>query len=310
MKYLKPALSFPEQADQLLARGLIADRETLINRLESVNYYRLSAYWYTFRVKGASDDRLIPGTTLNVVWDRYAFDRQLRVLVIDAIERVEVAIRTQVVNQHSLKYGPFGYLNQNTLPGISVKDHHTFLKIIHDEAEKSREDFVLHYFDKYKREEHNLPLWMACELLTFGGTLTLFRNVEKEIKQSIAAKFGVADKVLESWLLTLNFIRNVCAHHARLWNRGMDNKEPAIPRVNKHPQWHTPVAIKPDRIFGVLTVLYYLLKQVAPQSHWRDRLIDLFDKHPDVPLKFMGFPDNWQDCPIWKHDGKFGGSDV
>ena len=166
---------------------------------------------------------------------------------------------------------------------------------------KSREDFVLHYFDKYTLE-HDLPLWMACELLTFGGTLTLFRNLATTIKREIATEYGVADRVLESWLLSLNFIRNICAHHGRLWNRGMGNKEPAIPRTHKHPEWHVPVEISSDRVFGVLTVLYYLLRQVAPKSHWQDRLLALFDKYPDVPLRFMGFPNNWKDCPIWKRD--------
>jgi len=99
VKYQKHALSFTEQADRLLARGLVADRSELIDRLASVNYYRLSAYWYTFRIEGDPDERLIPGTTLATVWKRYVFDRQLRLLVMDAIERVEVAIRTQIVNR-------------------------------------------------------------------------------------------------------------------------------------------------------------------------------------------------------------------
>lgn len=301
MKYTKPALSFSAQADRLLSRGLEAEREALVDRLESVNYYRLSAYWYTFRIPDDPDDRLRPGTTLEAVWDRYVFDRQLRLLVMDAIERVEVAVRTRSVNRHVMRYGPFGYLNRDTLPTIRVEDHRTFLEKVRREAENSHEDFVQHYFRKYTLE-HDLPLWMACELLTFGGTLTLFRHVEKDIKRDIAHDFGVADKVLESWLITMNFVRNICAHHGRLWNRGLGTKEPAIPRPNKHPQWHAPVAVASDRMFGVLTILHYLLKQVAPQSRWRDRLTALFDRHPGVPLRFMGFPDNWMACPIWKDE--------
>lgn len=299
MKYSKQALSFDEQAGKLIARGLEANRAELISRLEAVNYYRLSAYWYTFRIPNDPDDRLVPGTTLQQVWDRYVFDRQLRLLVMDAIERVEVAIRTQVVNRHVMKYGPFGYLDRKTLPTIRVEDHRMFMDRIRKEAQCSREDFVRHYFGKYTHE-HELPLWMACELMTFGGSLTLFRHVPTEIKQDIAKGLGIADKVIESWLITLNFVRNICAHHGRLWNRGMGNKAPAIPRPHKHPHWHTPVAVGSDRIFGVATILYYLMTRVAPQSRWRTRLTDLFAKHPDVPLRFMGFPENWMDCPIWK----------
>lgn len=301
MEYTKKAFSFSEQADLLLTRGLIADRDTLLSHLQAVSYYRLSAYWFTFRIDNDPEDRLIPGTTLDAVWERYIFDRQLRLIVMDAIERVEVAVRTQVVNRHVMRHGPFGYLDRNTLPTIRVEDHRVFLEKVRKEAENSREDFVLHYFRKYTRE-HDLPLWMACELLTFGGTLTLFRHIATDIKRDIAARYSVADKVLESWLLTMNHIRNVCAHHARLWNRGMGSKEPAIPRANKHPQWHIPVEVAPDRVFGVLTILRYMLDRVAPQSNWQDRLIALFKKHPEVPLRFMGFPDNWYDCPFWKND--------
>ena len=298
MKYTKPALSFSAQADQLIRRGLIADREQLIARLKSVNYYRLSAYWYTFRIPNDPDDRIIPSTSLDIVWRRYTFDRQLRLLVIDAIERVEVAIRTQLVNRHTLAYGPFGYLDRANLPGMDTDTHRDFLHKIRKEADHSQEDFVRHYFSKYTSET-DLPLWMACELMTFGNMLTLFRHIAKPIKHGIAEEYGVADVVLESWLLSLNFVRNVCAHHARLWNRGLGNKQPIIPRARKHPQWHVPVQVTGIHMFSVLTVLYFLLKQVAPQSAWKDRLTKLLAKYPDIPIRFMGFPDNWQESPLW-----------
>jgi len=298
MKYPKPALSFDAQADLLLKRGLIADRNELIKKLEAVSYYRLSAYWYTFRVIGDPDDKLKPGTTLDTVWRRYTFDRQLRLLVIDAIERVEVAIRSQTVTQHALKYGPFGYLDRNNLPGMSPDVHRKFLEKIRDESTRSREDFVSHYFKKYSSET-NLPIWMACELLTFGGVLTLFTHVEQSIKQAVAAQYGVPDVVLESWLISLNFIRNLCAHHARLWNRGLTNKKPMIPRPNKRPEWHSPVPITDDRLFGILTILCFLLKSVAPKSRWKERFKKLLIDYKDIPLRFMGFPDDWEKSPLW-----------
>lgn len=298
MKYTKQALSFADQADRVLARGLVADRDELIEKLAAVNYYRLSAYWYTFRIPGDPNEALIAGTTLATVWERYVFDRQLRLLVMDAVERVEVAIRTQLVNRHTLAHGPFGYLDRATLPGMSFDTHREFLTRLRNETKHSQEDFVLHFVGKYTSET-DLPLWMACELMTFGNLLALFRHADKQIKRDIAAEYGVADVVLESWLLSLNFVRNVCAHHARLWNRGMGRNPPAIPRRRKHPEWHTPVAIPDDRAFGVLTVLHYLLRQVAPRSQWKERLKRLLAEHPKIPLNFMGFPGNWEESPLW-----------
>lgn len=299
MKYAKPALSFAEQADRLLQRGLVADRNVLIQRLSAVNYYRLSAYWYTFRIDGDSNDALISGTSLDTVWKRYVFDRQLRLLVMDAVERVEVAIRTQIVNRHVLEFGPFGYMDRGNLPGLRVEAHRMLLEKIRTEAKNSREDFVRHYFDKYTLE-HDLPLWMACELMTFGNMLTVFMGLKTRTKKDVAQYYGLPVPVLGSWLKTLNQVRNICAHHARLWNRTFGVKA-VLPDPGAHPDWYVPVVIAGDQTFGVLTILYFLLKQVAPQSRWKDRLAKLLDNHPDIPIRFMGFPAHWQELPLWSN---------
>ena len=296
MKYTKPALTFEDQADLLLKRGLLApSKQAIVDKFSAVSYYRLSAYWVPFR---QADDSFKPGTTLEMVWRRYTFDRQLRLLVLDAIERVEISVRTRLVYEHSLKHGPFGYLDRARLPAMTVDSHRELLNRIHDEARRSPEDFVKHFFAKYTSET-DLPLWMACELMTFGAMFTLFRGLETSIKQSIAAEYGVADRVLDSWLGTFNQVRNLCAHHARLWNRAFGVR-PQLPRPNKHPDWHQPVAITNDRLFGVMTVLHYLLRQVAPQSQWSQRWEKLLSLYPDIPIAAMGFPANWKDSPLWQ----------
>ena len=132
MKYTKPSLTLEEQAELLIKRGLVvSDRKTLLIHLNNVNYYRLSAYWYTFR---QADDTLKPGTTFEMIWRRYTFDRQLRLLVMDAIERVEIAFRTQLTNIFTLKYGAFCHLKNNNLPRIYNVRWADLLKKIRDEA--------------------------------------------------------------------------------------------------------------------------------------------------------------------------------
>jgi abortive infection bacteriophage resistance protein len=298
MKYPKPPISFGDQADLLIQRGLAGDRNRIIECLEAVNYYRLSAYWYTFRIPGDPIDRLRPGTNLETVWRRYAFDRRLRLHVMDAIERVEIALRTQVVNRFTLQYGPFGYLDRANLPGLTVDEHRRLLDKIRTEAANSREDFVKHFFTKYTSET-DLPLWMACELMTFGAMYTLYRGLRTRMKKDVAREYGIHAPVLSSWLRALNQVRNLCAHHARLWNREFGNKL-LIPESGAAPEWHSPVPIINDKTFGMLTVLYYLLKQVAPQSQWRQRMVALFANYTDIPLRFMGFPENWKDSPLWQ----------
>ena len=108
VKYNKPALTFSQQVDLLIARGLVVNNKKRVEKtLANISYYRLSAYMLPFKEcqNGVVIDRFVPDTTWEMVYDLYKFDRKLRLLLFDAIERIEIAIRTQIVNQLSLKYG-------------------------------------------------------------------------------------------------------------------------------------------------------------------------------------------------------------
>jgi len=279
-----------------LSRGLTGDKDVIVTRLRAVSYYRLSGYWYPFR---NSDGTIRAGTDIDKIWQRYVFDRRLRMLVMDAIERVEVAVRTDVVYNFSHKYGSFAYQDNTNLPHLSHVQHKKFLSFIEKETRRSKEVFVSHFKEKYGDQHPWLPLWMATEIMTFGGLLTLFRGLDATIKKDIAKQYGVADTVLYSWLRALNGIRNVCAHHGRLWNRELGYK-PVIPRERKHPQWHDPVKVENNRVFCILSILQYLVTQIAPQSNWQGRLDELLAEYPQIPLIPMGFPENWRECPVWK----------
>jgi len=124
LRYTKPSLSYEQQADLLIGRGLVADRETLIMRLKTVNYYRLSGYIYPFR---ESDTLIKAGTTLDKVWRHYTFDRQLRILMMDAIERVEAAIRAELAHHFVEMHDIWGHLDPVNLPQISVSDHRRWI---------------------------------------------------------------------------------------------------------------------------------------------------------------------------------------
>ena len=279
----------------MIHRGMIADRGKLVRYLREVSYYRLSAYWYPFREE--TGDNLKPGTSIDIVWRYYTFDRQLRLVVMDAIERVEVALRTQMVNMFTLAYGPFGHIDHQRMAGIPEEEHHAFLKTIRTETEKSKETFAMHFKQKYA-EERDLPLWMACELMSFGTMLTFYKSMEKHMQKALAKEYKIQPAVLQSWLTTLNYIRNICAHHGRLWNRELAIK-PYIPRDNM--EWRTPVDVFnfQGRIYSVATILKYLLSFIAPQSKWPVRFEENLLRHPIIPIHEMGFPVNWKECPIW-----------
>lgn len=298
MNYDKPPLSFEEQADLLIKRGLVVDREFLVDRLKSVNYYRLSGYLYPYRQSELSDN-FKSGTSFERIWRHYTFDRRLRLTVMDAIERVEVSIKTQLICILAHQSGAFGYAKRENLPNLSNEDYSRWIDETRKEVSRSHEQFVEHFMKKYGGSHDLLPLWMAGEIMSFGCMLTMYKGVANNFKKEIAAYYGIPDEVLTSWLQTINVIRNICAHHSRLWNRELGVK-PYIPRKNKYPQWHEPVLIPQNRIFGVLTILRYLLRIIAPQSQWEVRLLTLLEGYSEISRWSMGFPDNWKDSPLWK----------
>ena len=294
LKYNKPPTTYDQQADLVLARGMEGDRALLIERLRSTGYYRLCAYWYPFK---QADERFVAGTTFTAVWERYAFDRQLRLAVMDAIERVEVAVRTALVTELALKGGSFAHLDLSTFPGANKDRHSRFVDGLREEAQRSKEVFVEHFKQTYD-EFPDLPIWAAAEIMTFGTMLTVFNMSSRQVQKAVARRFGLNARVLGSWLLTLNYIRNLCAHHSRLWNRELALK-PLIPDEKHDARWHGGSAVLNERVFVVLTLLHYCLRQVAPQTAWRDRLFTLFDRFPNVPLGSMGIPTDWRTHELW-----------
>lgn len=290
MHYPKAALSFSDQLAQLQQRGLhVADPDRALHWLHRVSYYRLSAYFLPFK----DGESFRPGTEFNDVAGLYIFDRKLRLLVLDAIERIEVALRTSITYEIGHAYGPFGHTDPaNFAPNL---DHAKFMAELVSEERRAKETFATHFRAKYTAEPH-LPVWMATELLSFGAISMLYKSMAPIIKSRIAAEFGVSDRHFASWLHALSYIRNVCAHHKRLWNRELAIK-PQLP--TRSLAW-AHVVEGNTRLYCMLVVLQHMLKVVSPHCHWRDRLFLLFDEHPGVPLAPMQVPPEWRTRAIWR----------
>lgn len=294
MEYCKEPLSLEAQADRLLGRGLVADRALLIQRLRAVNYYRLSGYLHPFRLP--ESDHYRDGTTLTDVWNRYCFDRRLRVLMLDVIERIEVAVRTRLVFHFAHSHGPFGYLDARHLPKLKIEDYLEWRTALLVETNRSKETFREHFFKRYGDHHQELPLWMLAELMSMGSLLTFCKGVAPEFKQKVATDFGLVDEILLSWLRSLNGVRNGCAHHARLWNRVL-GYTPILP--NKSPLWTGENKPHNQRCGVILLICRHLLALIDPGSRWPARVEALFDEYPGIPLADMGLPNNWRQHPVW-----------
>lgn len=293
MQYAKPALTFDEQVTLLAARGLIIeDRAAAAEILSRISYYRLSAYWHPYK---RADDSLKPDASFAAVVQLYEFDRHLRLQVMDAIERVEVALRTAITYHLSQAFGPFAHCDP-------AHFRHTFkqsewLAKVRQEAENSREIFVAHFRDRYD-EFPDLPLWMATEILPFGALSRLYEGMLPDQQRPVAAEYGVHHAVLRSWLRTLNYIRNLCAHHARLWNRELA-VGPESPRHDA--RWLPPMTPTNRRVFIVLLMLRQMMARQHEGQHWQQRVTHLITSANlnSAAQHAMGLPTTWLSHPLW-----------
>lgn len=296
--YVKPAITIQDQLNKLATRGLvIADQASALAKLQSISYYRLSGYCYPFRIRdntGQVQDNFVTGATFEQVIELYEFDRHLRLLILDAIERVEVAIRTQLTYTFACTYGPFGHTNAaNFHPGFK---HAACLADIEKETLRSGDEFIRHYSSKYDGYP-TIPLWMLTEVMSLGGLSHLYKGLNHKDKKPISNYFNVHHKRLEDWLHKLTYIRNVCAHHSRLWNRELAIR----PDLVKDPNWQQPITPRNDRIFYILLILRSLLLSTGNGKEWVgqvNRLLAPVASNPQWRAA-MGIPADWETHPIW-----------
>jgi len=304
--YTKTALSITEQLELWQARGLSVSAPNYAEHyLTVIGYYRLSAYSLPFQSNISNPDsehQFRSETQFEDILNLYVFDRELRLLLLDAIERIEVSLRSHIGNYMALKYGPHWYIDESHF--IRTYAHKALLADIELHCKRKKELFVKHYVDKYDSPKLP-PSWIVMELLTFGQLSTVYDHLASAADQkAIARLFGTQAELLRSWLQTLSYIRNVCAHHSRLWNRELGNS-PKVPKKIPENWVRVPVKvadanIKPNvRLYLVLVIIEFMLKKINPESTWHNRLFLLMKNNDKISKAHMGMPDDWFTDPFW-----------
>lgn len=308
-KFEKKSLLINEQIKLLLDRGLvIKDQKLAEHCLSTVGYYRLSAYFKSFLLlNNNGEHKFKAGVTFEQIWQVYVFDRELRLHVSDALERIEIALRTSLSNAMSHKYGNLWYLeakpfcqkwitppksNNGSKKKFSPQQY--FINEIKEICGGRKEDFLKHYYAKYNDPMYP-PSWMIIECLSFGKCTSLFRNLSKLEDKRIASNvFGYHPRVIESSLEPLRYTRNLCAHHSRLWNRW-------FVYAPKHLNAFGNLGSEPNTFHMQAFLIDKLNEAISPGSKWKERLFHLFEKYSQyVPFEFMGFKSEWKKDLFWK----------
>ena len=261
--------------------------------LENISYYRLSAYWYPL-LADKQNHVFKPTATFNTAFNIYCFDKELRKLVLSELEKIEVAVRAKMIYVLSHKYGAFWF--HNPVIFKSPIEHAKTIANIGKEYNRSDEEFVRAFKNKYT--DPLPPSWMILEITSFGSLSRLYQNLlPTKDKREIAHYFGLADSVFETWLHSIVYLRNVCAHHTRLWNRIMQIT-PQNPR-KPHFNWIKEANVANNRTYFMLCMIKYLLQTVNPNNIFREKILDLTNKYPNISFVAMNFSLNWQNEPLW-----------
>lgn len=251
------------------------------------------------------DHRFKPNTTFETAFRIYKFDRELRLLVLRELEKVEVAVRSKMIYTLSQSLGPFWYLDSANFSN-PVKHADTLSKI-GNEYSRSDEEFVQAFKNKYS--DPMPPSWMMLEVSSFGTLSSLYSYLRPtRDKRDIAQYFGLADKVLSSWLHSIVYLRNICAHHARLWNREMQIQS-IIPRHTQNPFINQASYISPEtgqrlplnnRTYFILSMVIYLMNTINLKHTIQSKFKSLLAKYPNIDTCAIGFPVTWQSETLWR----------
>ena len=293
--FSKNALTYEAQLQLLKDRGLEIENESkAMFLLEHISYFRLSGYWFPL-LADKENHIFKEGASFHQAFQLYCFDKELRKLLLSELEKIEVAVRAKMIYVLCHEYGPFWFEDPNLF--VNPGKHDSTLAKIREEFRRSDEEFIKAFSNKYS--DRLPPSWMILEITSFGTLSMMFSLLKPgKSKRCIANHFGLPDKVFGSWLHSIVYMRNVCAHHTRLWNRAL-SITPQSP-LNPHKSWLTNIAVPRNRVYFILSMVKYLLATVNPDNSLTNKLEALLLKFHDVDPRAMGFTPDWREQPLWQ----------
>jgi abortive infection bacteriophage resistance protein len=281
--YSKPFLSVEEQILKLKDRGMLFHNENIVkHQLENINYYRLSGYFLIYE-QNHKTHKFKANTYFEDILNTYLFDRELRLLFLEAIEQIEVSIKTKFAHALSSKYGSHFHLNPSIFY-CPIKYAQTIIKL-KNEVVRSKEICVVHFKNNYK--ESLPPIWSSVELMTLGQISNWFANIKlRKDKQQISKFYNIDEKVLSSFLHHLTIVRNISAHHSRLWNKRFTfsftlPKFPIELRCNFNLD-------KSKYIYNTIMMINHLLISIDSNNNWFERVNNKIEEYNIDKIR-MGF---------------------
>ena len=291
-QYDKPQISISEQINLLKLDGLsFKDESKAKHILENISLFRMKSYLMPLREIRQRNFK--KNACFEDAYALYKFDSELRKIICSELEKIEVSIRTQL----SLIMGDYSgiYWFEKSENFRNPSRHSGLLSSLKSELCRSDDEAIIGFQRKYS----NLfpPTWITFEISSFGTLSMMYRYLRPgQARRKVARFYGLSDTVMESWLHAIVYVRNICAHHSRLWNRKLSINA-LIPRSPQLPFITIPKDTK--RVYYVLSIILYFLQTINPKNTFALRFKQLLSKYPNVDTRAMGFPENWEEEKLW-----------
>lgn len=302
--FKKIATTIPQQIELLKERGLIITKNDKAEKyLSHISYYRLGEYWYVMQ-QDKENHIFKPNSKFADVISLYNFDAQLRILLFDIIEKIEISLRTKLIYHLSHELDPWWFQNfthfNDSLALVKT------LANLEDELSRTKDVTIKNHNKKHKDDLRYPPAWKSLEQTSFGALSKLYGNLKHTVssKDTIAREYGAVNHTyLPSWLQSIAQIRNYCAHHSRLWNRNL----PGTVKLLSNPPnlWicdkeNVPKQHEFQKLYVHLCLMKYLINNIQPNNNFTQRLNNLFITYPNVDPNALGMKPNWQQEPLWQ----------
>jgi abortive infection bacteriophage resistance protein len=292
--YIDRPLNFNEQIALLKSKGLaFANEDKALHILQNVSYFRMKSYLMPL-MEDKINHTFKEGATFEQAFELYKFDDCLRKLVMAELEKIEISVRTQMAYKLADEIGIYWFSDNNNF--IDQSKHAIVMTNLKSEFARSDDEQILRFKEMYS--DPFPPAWITLEISSFGTLSMLYKLLKpSNVKRSVANFYGISDKVFESWLHSIVYVRNICAHHSRLWNKSLRIK-PLYPRKTEYA-FLSP-SVRHDRAYYVLSIIQYLLKIVNPKTTFPVKLKNLLNDFPSVDIAAMGFSNDWFKEELWR----------
>ena len=303
-RYEHRPLGAEERLALLRRRGLgCASRAEAVHTLRHLDGHLFAEYCALLARPEASGRLFLDGVSFEDALGLYRFDSALRTLLLDAIQSIEVSLRSQWAYHPSAAHGPLFYTQPQHFKADFAGDsprgwnHGQACARLLGICRASKDPLVQRAVEAHEQ----IPAWVVAEVMSLGQLVSWYSNLgERAMREGISRIYDLSEELLCSFLPCLIAIRNICAHHGQLCGRTI----PVYPEIPRNPaKLRESYGERNDgRVYNLLVFIAYLLSQIEDRAHHRfvAGLLRLFDEHKSADPRLLSFPPQWQRKPVWR----------